>query len=227
MSYNISIVTQSKEQFFHTALLGQTDNPLLNGFMSTLLRQDAADNETAKLLQYMELAENAGGNEIAVYNFIAKLMEKLEYDHGNRIIFLRRKICFYVGTSTAPAQAGVCIMDGNDKIILLVHADELKDPEPQVIAEAIAAAYGYWSLHYRRLSTITFPAITMHSTYPIFYKITVTAQLSDAVRNGLYPPTETRVLRYVPDLPLPTIRGCTFSRTESRSWLAWRHSNNS
>lgn len=134
--------------------------------------------------------------------------------------FFRRDIFFCVGASNAPAQAGVCIMDGNNKIVLLVHADELKDPEPQVIAEAIAAAYeannlspgtfGSFHHHRRRRSTITVPAITMHGTYPIFYKVTVTAQLSDAVRNGLYPSTETRVLRYVPDLPLPYNKGMHF-----------------
>ncbi|KAG1865286.1 hypothetical protein F4604DRAFT_996879 [Suillus subluteus] len=217
MSYNINIVTQSKEQFFHTALLQQNDNPSLNGFMSTWLRQNAADDETAKLLQYLELAENAGGHETAIYNFVAKLLEKLEYDRDNSIIFFHRDLPFDIGRSTSLAQAGVCVMDRYGMMILLVHADRLKDPEPQVIAEAIAAYEANNTIprtclrrHQNRLSAITFPAIAMHGTYPIFYKITVTDQLYDAVSRGLYPLTETRVLRYVPDLPLPHNKGMHF-----------------
>jgi hypothetical protein len=41
----------------------------------------------------------------------------------------------------------------------------------------------------------------MIGTNPIFYKITVTAELSTAVQQGTYPPTETRVLRYIAMLP--------------------------
>ena len=41
----------------------------------------------------------------------------------------------------------------------------------------------------------------MVGTNPVFYKIPVTAELSEAVRRGTYPATETRVLKYVPVLP--------------------------
>jgi hypothetical protein len=41
----------------------------------------------------------------------------------------------------------------------------------------------------------------MVGTNPIFYKITVTAQLSTAVQQGMYPENEARVLRYISVLP--------------------------
>lgn len=82
----------------------------------------------------------------------------------------------------------------------------MKDPEPQVIAEAIAA----FALNNRKrerdlnlplCNSIMFPCLTMVGTTPVFYKITITAALSRAVQTGSYPETETRVLRYIPSLP--------------------------
>jgi hypothetical protein len=46
-----------------------------------------------------------------------------------------------------------------------------------------------------------FPVITMAGTTPIFYKITITTSLSEAVQSGTYPKLETHVFRYVPVLP--------------------------
>ena len=83
-------------------------------------------------------------------------------------------------------------MDDNE-VLLLVQEDKrllsLKDPEPQVIAEAIAA-YAVNNkvriafLNLAPLTTVTPPAITMIGTNPIFYKITITAELSTAVQPG-------------------------------------------
>ncbi|KAG1780198.1 hypothetical protein EV702DRAFT_1081437 [Suillus placidus] len=211
VAYNINIVTQSKQQFFHTALLRQPDHPSLDGFMSTWLRQNAADNETAKLLHYLELVDESGGHEAAIDNFLAKLLEKLEYDDDNRIIFVSHDFPFDICGETSSAEINICIVGENQHTIMLVLDKKLKDPEPQVIAAAIAAYANDNEIrtmrHRPRLPTITFPAITMHGTYPIFYKITVTAQLCDAVAFGTYPPTTTHALRYIPDLPLPYNEG--------------------
>ncbi|KAG2043055.1 hypothetical protein BDR03DRAFT_942756 [Suillus americanus] len=220
MAYNINIVTQSKEQFFHTALLRQPDNPPLNGFMSTWLRQNAADDETAKLLHYLEIVDESGGHEAAIDNFVPKLLEKLEYDGDDRIIFVSHGFPFDICGETCTARINVCIIREDRTTIMLVQDKKSTDPEPQVIAAAIAAFANdneIRSMSRRpRLPTITFPVITMHGTYPIFYKITVTAQLCDAVSWGIYPPTTTHVFRYIPDLPLPYHEGMHFlpNRTE-------------
>jgi hypothetical protein len=100
----------------------------------------------------------------------------------------------------------------DDEILLLLQEDKrltsMKDPEPQVIAEAIAAlSFAMNNMtRERRLNlqprdSITFPALTMVGTTPAFYKVTVTSALSKAVQTGTYPETETRVLRYIPALP--------------------------
>jgi hypothetical protein len=102
-------------------------------------------------------------------------------------------------------------MDDNEVLLLLQEDKQLtsvKDPEPQVIAAAIAAYAVNNNLKVRvtclnlpRRPTITFPPITMVSMNLIFYKINVTAELSAAVEQGAYPAVETRVLRYIPVLP--------------------------
>ncbi|KAI0303850.1 hypothetical protein BC826DRAFT_965339, partial [Russula brevipes] len=83
--------------------------------------------------------------------------------------------------------------------------DKRPTPEPQVIAEAIAAfawnnrIRGNYNLQPRNRAVI--PAITMIGTHPTFYKIPVTTRLNQAVQGGFYPSTKTRVLRFSPVLP--------------------------
>lgn len=209
-AYNITVESQNKQQFFGVPDLPAPARPSLVGFLTTEDRQNAPDNETRKLLHYLDLAlDPKVGHESAVDNFAAKLLEKLEYDDGERIIFVRRALPFLICGVTSMAQTDICVMDDNE-ILLLVQEDKrltsLKDPEAQVIAEAIAAfavnnKVRVTSLNLAPLAVATIPAITMVGTNPIFYKITVTAELSKAVQQGRYPETETRVLRYIPGLP--------------------------
>ncbi|KAJ7118373.1 hypothetical protein C8R44DRAFT_626218, partial [Mycena epipterygia] len=80
------------------------------------------------------------------------------------------------------------------------------DPEPQVIAEAIAAFQRNNFTHERELrlhalDRMVLPAIAMYETFPTFYKITVTASLNDAVKTGVFPAVATTVYRHIPRLP--------------------------
>ncbi|KAF8240065.1 hypothetical protein L208DRAFT_1352965 [Tricholoma matsutake] len=209
-AYHITIVPQNKQEFFGLDDLPAPASPSLAGFMTIEDREHAMDRETRKLLHYLDLAlDPKVGQEAAVDNFAAKLLEKLGYDDGDRIIFIRRALPFLICGVSSFAQTDVCVMDDNE-VLLLVQEDKrllsLKDPEPQVVAEAIAAyalnnKVRVTSLNLPSLPAITLPAITMIGTNPIFYKITVTAELSSAVQQGTYPTTETRVFRYIPVLP--------------------------
>jgi hypothetical protein len=81
----------------------------------------------------------------------------------------------------------------------------MKDPEPQVIAEAIRAfalnnRKRERDLNLRPRNSIVIPCLAIVGTTPFFYKITITAGLSKAVQTGTYPKTATRVLRYFPAL---------------------------
>ncbi|KJA27006.1 hypothetical protein HYPSUDRAFT_35522 [Hypholoma sublateritium FD-334 SS-4] len=77
------------------------------------------------------------------------------------------------------------------------------DAESQVIAEAIAA-FQFMINNQKReerdlagLAAMTIPCITMSGTRPTFYLVPVTPELSTAVIGGVYPATETKVLKCV------------------------------
>jgi hypothetical protein len=112
------------------------------------------------------------GQEAAVYNFAAELLRGLDYDDANRIVFIRHAIPFLICGENSVAQTDVCIIDDNE-ILLLLQEDKkltcMKDPEPQVIAEAIAA----FALNNRKRerdlrlpirNSIMFPCLTMVGT---------------------------------------------------------------
>ena len=77
-----------------------------------------------------------------------------------------------------------------------------EDAESQVIAQAIAAFqvnnrirrdYGH-----NLLDRMVFPCISMCRTYPNFYLVPVTMNLSDCVSEVTYPSDRTLVLRHIP-----------------------------
>jgi hypothetical protein len=78
------------------------------------------------------------------------------------------------------------------------------DPEPQLIAEAIAAFYE----NNRRRKQVgqptirskVFPGITMTGTAPTFYKIPVTEHLLYAITTAQYPAQETIVHKLIPPI---------------------------
>jgi hypothetical protein len=70
-------------------------------------------------------------------DFTAQLLRSLDYDDNDRIV-IRYSLPFLICGETSVAQTDICIMD-DDYDILLLRLTSLKDPEPQVIANAIAA----------------------------------------------------------------------------------------
>jgi hypothetical protein len=209
-AYNITVVSQSKAEFFGTTNLPDPAEPSVAGFMTTETLQDAVDKSTKQLLFFLDLAMDPKlGHETAVDNFAAHLLRSLNYDDDNKYVYIRHAIPFLICGQNSVAQTDICVMNTN-QILLLLQEDKrstsMKDPEPQLIAEAIAA----FALNNRKrerdlrlplLNSIMFPCLTMVGTSPIFYKITVTAALSQAVQSGSFPEVETRVFRYVPALP--------------------------
>jgi hypothetical protein len=91
-------------------------------------------------------------------------------------------------------------------ILLVVQADKTmfspSDPEPQIIAEAIATFQHNnrkrADLNLPQLNVMTIPCITMVGTRPFFYQIPVTQQLSDCVATGQFPSQPTVVRRCAP-----------------------------
>ncbi|KAH9979646.1 hypothetical protein BJV74DRAFT_888074 [Russula compacta] len=209
-AYNITVVPQNKDEFFETIDFPVPDEPSLAGFMAAETRLDTEDKKTRQLLYYLDLAMGPKiGQEAAVGNFAAELLRGLDYDGANRIAFIRHAIPFLICGGNSLAQTDVCIFDDNE-ILLLLQEDKrltsMKDPEPQVIAEAIAAfalnnRKRERDLHLPLRDSIMFPCLTMVGASPMFYKISVTTTLSKAVQTDSFPEIETHVLRYIPALP--------------------------
>ena len=134
--------------------------------MTAETRQEAADKNTRRLLHYLDLAMGPKiGQEAAVENFVAELLKGLDYDDENRLVFIRYTIPFLICGENLFAQNDVCIMDDNEILLLLQENKRLTsmvDPEPQIIAEAIAAfalnnRKRECDLHLPLRNSITFP----------------------------------------------------------------------
>lgn len=65
---------------------------------------------------------------------MARLLEKLGYDKGSEIIFIRYTLPLISCGVTSLAQTDICVIDDDEAVILLVKGDERptnhKDPEP-------------------------------------------------------------------------------------------------
>lgn len=106
----------------------------------------------------------------------------------------------------------------NDVATLLVVQEDKRhmggsDPEPQLIAAAIAAFHGRNDTRIKALgkpivgkSRRPVAGFTMRGTMPIFYRIPVTAELVQAVQLGEYPAQETVVYAHLPPVPRPAHR---------------------
>jgi hypothetical protein len=146
------------------------------------------------------------GEESAVDDFSANLLSILQYNSDDRYIRQRKDIPFFICGSNSHAKTDVCVVDRQLGILLLVQEDkrhmEAKSPEPQLMAEAIAAFQSnnqrLETLGQARLAEKIIPGITMVGSVPTFYKIHVKQALVDAVQTGAYPTAVTTVHKLVP-----------------------------
>jgi hypothetical protein len=184
--------------------------PNVRHFCETADRARALDDDdTYKLLHYLDLAQNPKvGQEAVVDNFAAKLLETLGYASGCRVILTRQALPLIICGTQCSARMDVCLCD-EDYYLLLVQADKHLDipydPEPQLIPGAIALYQRNNFVrdrahHIPTLDEIIFPGITPVGTFPTFYKIKVTAELNNAVMGGTFPTNAVVAYRYTPRL---------------------------
>ncbi|KIM70501.1 hypothetical protein SCLCIDRAFT_1206637 [Scleroderma citrinum Foug A] len=165
-----------------------------------------------KLLRYMNLAmDPVATEESAVVDFAVHLLTLLGYVPRTRMARTRADILLTICEQECHATTDVCIMDLDD-ILLVIQEDKRhkdpKDPEPQLIAEAIAA---FQTNNSRRTHILgqdliahkVMPGITLKGTSPIFYKIPVTTQLVQSVVLGVYPAAPTVVHAHLPAVARP------------------------
>ena len=124
-AYNIQVVEQSLVEFFNQNELPLV-SPAVRHFCETTDRTLAPDDDTYKLLHYLDLAQHPKvGQEAAVDNFAARLLETLGYSSGRRIIVTRQALPLIVCGMPCSAQTDVCICDEND-YLLLVHGWKIR-----------------------------------------------------------------------------------------------------
>ncbi|KZT29896.1 hypothetical protein NEOLEDRAFT_1153750 [Neolentinus lepideus HHB14362 ss-1] len=181
VAYNIRIVHQDFATFF-----GVPDSPVLHVDDEFLTAQDAAAarrDAPFLLLRIMEFAmATVPGEESAVDNFAVELFKALHYigrDVG-RIVRTRKDLPFWVCGEERHVQTDVCVMDST-AILLLIQEDkrhmDRTDPEPQLVAETIAAFYNnnqtrMQTLDQAPVASKVIPGITMKETvlyshYPV------------------------------------------------------------
>ena len=157
----------------------------------------------------MDLASTANaGQESAIDDFAREILRILGYEW--RGLFLRSRYAIPLLICDDPnrsAQTDVTLIHGSSTILLVVQEDKTtvsaRDPEAQVVAEAIAT-FQYNNRTRARLGqceldTMTIPCITMIGTRPIFYLVPVTQGLSQAqaVATAQYPTNPTVVKKCV------------------------------
>jgi hypothetical protein len=214
-AYNIVVEYQDAVTFFGTHILPQPTATINPGVLTATTPDDATDDGVYELLRMMDLAMcPAPAEESAVDDFAVMLLRALGYNGRGRVLRTRKDLPLIICGENRHAKTDVCIIDQNE-ILLLVQEDKRHmynaDPEPQLIAEAIAA---FAVNNQTRQQTLGQPAldskimagITMKGTTPIFYKIKVSAALVTCVGGGAYPQAATTVYAHIPQIPRPNRR---------------------
>ncbi|KAG2359180.1 hypothetical protein BDR07DRAFT_1361387 [Suillus spraguei] len=188
MAYNITVTPQSPEQFFrqnHGTPLEGVDPSLLN----PSLNDENISDAVFEYLGHLDLATNVT-QESFIDAFAQKTLQILGFVERGLIFTARHNIPLRIcGDNQRVAETDVCLLDLRSMILLVLQDDKTvfsrSYPEPQVIAEAIAA---YQDNNEKRilrslppLDAMTIPCITMVGTRPIFYLVPVTEALSNAV----------------------------------------------
>jgi hypothetical protein len=207
-TYNIKVSSQSPDSFYGTPLPATTDLSSLDPHLvSGTLSTPGLSDETFRLLQYLDLASRANaGQESAIDDFAREILRMLGYESRGVLLRSRYAIPLLIcGDPNRSAQTDVSLVQGSTTILLVVQEDKTtisaRDPEPQVIAEAIATFQCNNRTRARlaqpELDSMTIPCITMIGTRPIFYLVPVTRELSEAVATGQYPLSPTVVKKCV------------------------------
>ena len=204
-AYNISIIPTPPADFFQHS----PDPPLDHLDPAILTSPINGDNSNlseaaAEYLCYLDLATNSR-QENTIDDFAAATLRLLGFGDRNSTVATHYIMPLTTCGENQVARTGVCVVYRPTNVLLMLVENKTllnkTSAETQMIAEAIAA------FHYNNekraaidlpvLEAMTIPCITMVGTNPTFYLVPVTKELSDAVINGLYPPTQTSVLKCV------------------------------
>jgi len=200
-SYNIDVSSVEPDDFFHTA------DPSIDHIDREILELPASNNSPAVsglAISYLSRIHDTRmyREEATIDTLVASTMELLEFAEPPATVVYRRIIPLTIcGDNGRVAQTDVSLVRRSFHLIIVENktSTNTSDPEPQVIAQAIAAFQ--WNNKERRhhgldpLDSMTIPCVTMSGTCPDFYLVPVTKALDNAVRQGRRPSVKTHVLR--------------------------------
>ena len=216
-AYNISVVLKTDSADFFGLPVTDIEPSIDATVMSFDYDSDYTNMQpkhTRNLIRFMDLATTAP-EESTVDEFANRLLVAMDYDSGDTMVQSRKVIPLLSCGIYTVAQTDVCVMRGVLPILLMIQEDKTilnpKDPEPQVIAEAIAAFQTnnriLRDLGFNTLNRMVIPCVTMVGTFPHFYLVPVTTELSMGVKVGTYPSEETVVTKHIPAIPWRMSKG--------------------
>ncbi|PPQ94213.1 hypothetical protein CVT25_006873 [Psilocybe cyanescens] len=204
LNYNISIMPTSPAAFFQSS-----EDPSLDHLDPAILTSHNSEDPnlsdpTEDYLGYLELA-TYNVREFAIDDFAVATLRLLGFNERHTIVATHYTIPLAICGETRDAQTDVCLMHLPTTVLLVLVRDRTlfnkPNAEAHVVAEAIATFQFNNTKRLERgqdvLDVMTIPCITMFGTTPTFYLVPVTRELSDAVKTGQYPTSQTQVLKCV------------------------------
>ena len=153
------------------------------------------------------------GEESAVVDFTMQLLRVMGYAGRalGRDLRSRKDIPLFICGEWRCVRTDVCVMGRNNCYQLVVQENKrqlgIVDPEPQLIADAIAAVqYNNRTRDLMGLDPLdvkVMAGISMTGTFHAFFKIPVTLELIKAIQIGECPATPTVVAIHRPAVPRP------------------------
>jgi hypothetical protein len=200
-AYGINMRTVDSQHFF-----GRIPSEVAaeaQEFLATTNWKDAQGKDTLIALRLLGAATSLKeAHESSVDDFSTALFNIIGYVSRTRMARSRMPMALHICGEARSAQADICLLN-EEEIVLLVQEDKRfkseADPEPQLVAEAVAAFQRNSAARERRqdqqpLEEAVIPGVVMVGACPTFYKVRVTSELADAVMGGRYPKHQTEVL---------------------------------
>jgi hypothetical protein len=204
LAYNITVSSQPPEIFYGQPLPPTENLNKLDPYLiSSTLGTRGLSDETLRILRYLDLASRVDlGQESAVHDFTREILRVLGYEK-HALLLSRYAVPLLISCDPyQSAQTGICLTQGSSSILLVVQPTvSIRDPDPQVVAIAIATFQCNNRTRARlgetELDSMTIPCIATIGTRPIFYLVPVTRELSEAVVTAQYPHSSTIVKKCV------------------------------
>ena len=206
-AYRIIVKEQTAISFFGTSELPEPNCP--RDFLHNRTATENVDRITDKLIWHMEettMQPRLG--EASVDQFASALFDATGFTSRRVHSSMRRPLQLLIGGEQRSAQTDVCLIYDHT-VLLLVQEDKAGNQpagygEAQLIAEAVAARQcNVRNGILDKETTEIMPAILMIGTYPVFYKIPVSAELSLSIASLDVPKVETVVTKLSPEVPRP------------------------